>query len=107
VHGNRSVLVWFAFVWPAVAALLGGLVVQRVSRPPLDGDPAALGGDPAALGGTAPPGSSAVEQRVELLLRGSRRERQPVYRWFGVLVAWAGWLVPGVVLDWFGSLWPG
>jgi hypothetical protein len=139
VHGNRTVLIWFVVIWPAVTAIVGGLVVRFVSRSPLDGElarggrsvgdrvPGGSAPDRSAPEGSAPEGSapessvqagrrsgpsaasaaSAVEQRVEQLLRDGHRRRPRVYPWLGVLVAWASWLVPGFLLDRIGSLWPG
>lgn len=98
VGENRNVLLLFAVIWPAVTAVGGGAVVGEVARSRAGDDPSfeperrAAGLAPGAGGAGSP---------------GSGRRREPRYRWFGVILAWASWLVPGATLDWFASLWPG
>jgi hypothetical protein len=90
VHESRFLKVWFIVLWPALTAIVGGLVVAHVSRPRAAEEPAA--GEPARGTAVAPRSTPG---------RWGRH-----YRRFGLLLAWASWLVPGYLLAPV-SLWTG
>jgi hypothetical protein len=94
VHENTAVLIWFAVIWPLVTAFGGGAVVVQVTRP---------------RQATEKPGDATDpdDRELQSIALPMLAVRERVYRWFGLLVAWASWLVPGAILDWFAGLWHG
>jgi hypothetical protein len=73
VHGSTPVLVWFVVIWPLTTAIGGATTLGRVEKPRLPPDEATL-----HLARLKPPRH---------------------YPWLGVLLAWAGWLIPGWLMD--------
>ena len=75
VHGNAPLLWWFVVIFPVLAAVIGGHLVGLLCAPRTS---------PTALDdGRDEPGEAP-----------GRR-----YRWVGVILAWASWLIPGSLLD--------
>jgi hypothetical protein len=72
VTGSGPLLLWFALVFPVLAAIGGGILAGRLCAPRILSTP-----------------DDGTSQR------GSRRR----HRWLAVLFAWASWLVPGFALD--------
>jgi hypothetical protein len=71
LNGGIALFLWFAVVFPAIAAVGGGVLVGRICAPRLSGP------------------VSMTEARSP------RRH----HRWVAVVLAWASWLVPGIALD--------
>jgi hypothetical protein len=82
VKGSTAAAFWFIVGWPLLTAIAGSLIIERVSIPRL------------------PPDDDHLAVRAALVRRRSPRR----YPWFGVLVAWAGWLIPGWLLDQLAAL---
>jgi hypothetical protein len=92
-----AVFLFFAVIWPLVTAFGGGAVVRHVTRARAGEDPF----PPEESAGARPsPGRKAGSP-----LTGSGLS-EPLYRWLGLLVAWASWLIPTGLLVWLFSLSP-
>lgn len=89
---------FFIVIWPAVTAFGGGAVVRHVSQP--------RAGDDLTFRQERFDSATTFEQKTRAVL-GKLGHREPLHRWFGVLVAWASWFVTGTILDGFAAIWPG